>query len=90
MATTSDPLSIVDDDHVYLDPWEELAGELVGITVSNGRVIVELSGGTLAYPTRSVEADQLQKELTGMEGRTVGILRTDDTASPLAITLDME
>jgi hypothetical protein len=88
MATTVDPPRLADPDHVQLDRWEELTGELVGITVTDGRVIVDLSGGTLAYPLDSVEADQMQKELTGMEGRTVGILRTDNTDSPLAITIE--
>lgn len=88
MATTVDPPRLAEPDHVHLDPWEELTGELVEITAADGRVIVELSGGTLAYPIDSLEADQMQKELTGMEGRTVGILRTDNTDSPLAITVE--
>jgi hypothetical protein len=88
MATTVDPRRLAETDHVHLDPWEELTGELVEITVGDGRVIVELSGGTLAYPIDSVEADQMQEELTGMKGRTVGILRTDNTESPLAISVE--
>lgn len=58
------------------------------VTLADGRMIVELTGGTLACSSGSVEADQLQEELIGMEGRAVGILRTENTDSPLAITVE--
>lgn len=88
MSSAATRSGLADTDDIYLDRWEEVTGELETITVADGQILVELSVGTLAYPTHSVEADLLQEALTGMVGRTVGILRTDDTSVPLAITVE--
>jgi hypothetical protein len=76
--------------HVHLDSSEELTGELVGITETDGRVIVELSSGTLSCPGGTVEPEQLQEERTGMNGQSQGTFPTDHTASPLAIAVDTQ
>lgn len=88
MATTVDPSGLVDADRIHLAPWEEVTAELEAIATTDGQLLVELSVGTLAYPTHSIEAEQLQEAVSGMEGRTVGILRTEDADSPLAITVE--
>lgn len=88
MATTAAPSCLVDADRIHLETWEEVTAELKSIAATDGQLLVELSVGTLAYPTQSVEAEQLQESLTGMEGRKVGILQTNDVDSPLAITLE--
>jgi hypothetical protein len=87
MARAATQSGLADTDHIHLDRWEEVIGELEAITIVDGQVLVELPAGTLAYPTHSVEAARLQEALRGMEGRTVGILRTDDPESSLEITV---
>jgi len=88
MGTTTGPSGFADVNHVQLGQWEELTGELETITVTYGRLLVELTSGTLSYPAHTIEADLLQKKLTEMEGRIVGILRTDASEHPLAVTIE--
>lgn len=78
----------LDTDCVVLGPYEELCGGLVEIRRTDTEVVVELSAGTLRYPSGSREATLCAQELAGNEGSRVGILRVPATDEPLRFRVD--
>ena len=70
---------------ISLLPYQEIIGKLERIHHSDGSMVIELSTGTLYFPTSSMEAKICERRLSGQEHSLVSILRTDDPEDPLVI-----
>lgn len=73
---------------LVLQPFQELCGRLERIHRSDLEVIVDLSSGTLRFPTGSEEAKICTNELAGKEGEQVKILRTPSAGEPLFVAFE--
>lgn len=68
-----------------LQTWEEIVGELIKIEERQGKLIVQLSTGTLTYDSSSTESDIIRNRLAGEEGALISILRMDSIDKPILI-----
>ena len=75
------------DETIVLSPWEEISGELNGITETDEGVIVALSQGDVVFPQQSTAAGLLVDELESEEGSDVSLLRTDYKDQPIRIQI---
>ena len=86
------PLDILRARRRHLDEWWEIVGVLLGTRI-NGyeyEVYVECREKLykLVYHLESREAGILKKKLQGLEGRVIGILRTDLADEPVAVRVE--
>lgn len=72
-------------DHITLDTYEELVGDLLEIELIDNSLIIKTSSGNLRFPITSTEAELCESNLEGKEGQTVGILRTGKSTKPILI-----
>jgi hypothetical protein len=85
------PLDVLGARDLHLKEWWEVVGVLKGVREIHGRLEVYMDCGELyrlTFPGDSAEAEVLRRGLQGMEGRVVGILRTDLRDMPIAVRLD--
>lgn len=85
-------MDILRAEKCYLDEWWEIVGALLGTRV-NGydyEVYVECHETLykLVYPAGSREAGILREKLKGLEGKVIGILRTDLVDEPVAVRVE--
>ncbi len=63
---------------IQLDPWQELSGTFLDISIDDEVVIAQISGYALRYPRRTAEAEFLMKHLRQDRiGTKVGILNCE-------------
>jgi hypothetical protein len=82
------PLDVMGAKALRLKVWWEVVGVLRGVRETGGRLEVYIDCGEvyrLSFPRDSAEAEILRRGLRGMEGRVVGILRTDLGDMPIAV-----
>ena len=77
-------------DVVHLDPFEEICGQLQNLHRVDGMLYVQLTAGTLEFPTISVEAGICERELADKIGELVRILRIPDAGKPIAIGMSLD
>ena len=75
------------DETVFLKPWEEITGELHGITKADEGIIIALSQGDIVFQQQSDEAAIVVDELEGEEGSKVSLLRTDFKYQPIRVQI---
>lgn len=73
------------NDRISLAPFEELCGRLIGVRQTEGKLVIQLSAGTLELPLNSTEAAICLDELDGNTWNRVSILRTSDPGKPLLV-----
>lgn len=73
------------EEHVSLNVFQEIVGELKAIYYTDAFLVVELSCGTLEFAVSSVEADICERKLSGHEGSQIAIIRTASLDTPLQI-----
>jgi hypothetical protein len=75
-----------------LDEWWEIVGVLLGTRVNGYDYEVYISCREklykLVYHTESKETAILSEKLRGLEGRVIGILRTDLVDEPVAVRVE--
>jgi hypothetical protein len=86
------PLDVLRAEKCYLREWWEIVGVLLG-TRMNGcdyEVYVECNETLykLVYHAESREAGIIREKLKGLEGRVIGILRTDLVDEPVAVRVE--
>lgn len=70
---------------ISLVPYQEIIGKLERVHQNDNGMVIELSTGTLYFPSSSMEAKICDRQLRGQENSLVSILRTDDPENPLLI-----
>ncbi len=86
------PLDVLRAERCHLDEWWEIVGVLLGTRVIDGffevymRCYEELC--KLEYRGDSDEAGILKEKLEGLEGKVIGILRTDIEDKPVMVRVD--
>jgi hypothetical protein len=92
MSSEIRPLDILRAKRCHLDEWWEIVGVLLGTRMSGYEyeVYVECREKLykLVYHADSREAGILSKKLRGLEGRVIGILRTDLVDEPVAVRVE--
>ena len=92
MSSGIKPLDVLRAERCRLREWWEIAGVLRGTRVNGLEydVFVECDERLyrLVYPVESKEAEILGEKLRGLEGRVIGILRTDLSDMPVAVRVE--
>lgn len=92
MSSEIRPLDVLRAERCRLDMWWEIVGVLRGARESGHvyEIYIECNERLykLACPVESREAGILREKLEGLEGRVIGILRTDLADEPVAVRVE--
>jgi len=70
---------------LFLRDWDEAVGQFLRLEIGDQWLQVKMSCGSIEFPIASIEAQILAKDLEGLSGRSIAILKTDSAERPIVV-----
>ena len=70
-----------------LEPWMEIVGKLQRLFIDDDYLYVEIDNNVLRFRKESDETSYLQRELDGLVGKQIAVLRTNMPEKPILVRL---